>query len=979
MISGEELEASPRTPIRGLGKELQRRGWSLCALMVLFSLSGQPPANLNHLLGEPVEHGMWNRSDGGWDFSRTDSGTSTPSASTSMTTSSPTTTSTASHAKENLVHCFAYYKNKAHVNWLADSFGKKEVLSKAASRDIRKAMIDGGVDVSEVYSPPRLTERARLHGLQPGMAMDLATGWDFSNSPQQQEALRLLRVHKPALIMLCPPCGPFSTIRNLSNFKRDPEVTHKEVENGRVHLRFAMSLAKLQLKEGRGFVFEHPRGASSWKMPEVEAVLQRPDVLRVELDMCAFGLADSSGWLHKKPTVIATNVSEIASALAKRCTRDHPHMPLMGGKLTADAAKYTADFVDAILKGLRRHLRRQHYPVFGVADQWQWLGNELVCRHFAPRKQPVTPQQCDVFDLTKVNFSGHRATVKDYVGGASKVVQDTWTSTHATAPDCQLWTGATHFEVVPSILLPQPLQDYAEWLAKAVAHDLYQYQTDEAAFQAEYRQLFPSRRILEGRGERRVRIQDAAADAPINNDDHVRIQDAAADAPINNDDHGKELDGFLDELGGVGQLPDDQEDEALVGRELRDLQVRQDDNEKDDDELEEAAPELRRELYRIHRNLGHPDDQTFCRALRHAGVKVEIIKWVKRRFQCPICQRRKRPGTHRPAHLSRQLEFNSVVGIDLIFVQRYVIVNCLCWGTNYQLAAIVPNKESRHVARAILNGWYKYFGPPAMVVVDQGKEFASQVFSEAIGEWGTVVHFIDVRSPWQNSRTERAGASLKTVLTKVLDERTACSPEEFEQALDAAVWCRNQYFDRSGFSPMQRVFGKSMRTPYALLSDDAMDRDMVNHVHSDEMRRVQAVRNKALQAWAETQDEMAIQRAAATRTRTTDLKELASGDTVYVWRHTTDYVGWVGPGVVVTQTDNGRSLWISLRGYLIKASREQVRSATSEESLGAELVKVLSSELLEQLEGGQLRNFRDIREEGGPEEPMAVEEENLVD
>ena len=396
---------------------------------------------------------------------------------------------------------------------------------------------------------------------------------------------------------------------------------------------------------------------------------------------------------------------------------------------------------------------------------------------------------------------------------------------------------------------------------------------------------------------------------------------------------------------------------------------------EDSDNVVEPPPELRRELYRTHRNLGHPDDQTFCRALRHSGVKVDILKRVKKKFECPICQRRKKPGTHRPAHLSRQMEFNAVVGVDLVFVQRYVIVNCLCWGTGYQQAIIVETKESNNVAKAVLGGWHKFFGPPAMVVVDQGKEFASRTFSEAIGEWGTVVHFIDVRSPWQNSRTERAGASLKSVINKILDERTACSPEEFGLAVDAAVWCRNQYYDRSGFSPFQRVFGKSMRTPYALLSDDAMDRDMVNHVHSDATRQAQAVRNKALQAWAETQDEMAIHRAVSTRTRTTDLKELANGDTVYVWRHTVDYVGWVGPGVVVNQADNGRSLWVSLRGYLIKASREQVRSATNEESLGAELVKVLSSELLEKLENGELRNFRDIREEGGPEVVHPMEED----
>ena len=161
-----------------------------------------------------------------------------------------------------------------------------------------------------------------------------------------------------------------------------------------------------------------------------------------------------------------------------------------------------------------------------------------------------------------------------------------------------------------------------------------------------------------------------------------------------------------------------------------------------------------------------------------------------------------------------------MIGVDLVFYQKKILVNCLCWGTNYQMAMVVSSKNTEEVTRAVYQGWFKYFGPPHLMVVDQGTEFSSRHFTDTLGEWGTVIHFTDVRSPWQNSRTERAGASLKSVLGKILDEQVAITNEEFEQAVDAAVWCRNQYFDRSGFSPFQRVFGKSMRTPYALMSDD---------------------------------------------------------------------------------------------------------------------------------------------------------------
>ena len=114
-------------------------------------------------------------------------------------------------------------------------------------------------------------------------------------------------------------------------------------------------------------------------------------------------------------------------------------------------------------------------------------------------------------------------------------------------------------------------------------------------------------------------------------------------------------------------------DEEAVAHELREqpeLEV-----DKNDDEEVYVAPPLRRELYRVHRNLGHPDLNTFVRALKHAGVKSEILRWVRRSFRCPICEPRKKPDSHRPAHLTKAMGFNEVVGIDLMFSRKKILVN----------------------------------------------------------------------------------------------------------------------------------------------------------------------------------------------------------------------------------------------------------------------------------------------------------------
>ena len=116
------------------------------------------------------------------------------------------------------------------------------------------------------------------------------------------------------------------------------------------------------------------------------------------------------------------------------------------------------------------------------------------------------------------------------------------------------------------------------------------------------------------------------------------------------------------------------------------------------------------------------------------------------------------------------------------------------------------------------------------------------------------------------------------------------------------------------------------------------------------------------------QDKEAVQRASRARMRTTDVKPLHAGQWIYVFRDNPSYRGWVGPGVLIAEASGHGSWWVSLRGRLWKASREQLRPATPEEELGAELVLELSKEMLEKLaHPGQIA-YQDITREEVPNE-----------
>ena len=60
--------------------------------------------------------------------------------------------------------------------------------------------------------------------------------------------------------------------------------------------------------------------------------------------------------------------------------------------------------------------------------------------------------------------------------------------------------------------------------------------------------------------------------------------------------------------------------------------------EDEDDETETARPlpeREKRELFRQHRNLGHPLPTKLARALRHAGARREAIRFVLKELRCP--------------------------------------------------------------------------------------------------------------------------------------------------------------------------------------------------------------------------------------------------------------------------------------------------------------------------------------------------------
>ena len=248
--------------------------------------------------------------------------------------------------------------------------GAGEDVSIGLLANIAQEYIKFGKHVSEIFSPPRVTKVANKIGLRSGFALDLSVDdpedgkpWDFSTREKREKAEAKVLDEKPFLLIGCPPCRAFSVLFSSNISRMKPEQVKAIIKEGITHLLFCIRLYWIQLKAGRHFLHEHPWGAWSWKLPEVQELLNHASVKLGKGHMCVHGMTatDTKGTAPiLKATGWMTSSNFILQELAKQCTNngsasDHRHASLEQSR-AAGAAIYSDKLCYAILRGLRKQL-----------------------------------------------------------------------------------------------------------------------------------------------------------------------------------------------------------------------------------------------------------------------------------------------------------------------------------------------------------------------------------------------------------------------------------------------------------------------------------------------------------------------------------------------------------------------------------------------------------------------------------------------
>ena len=130
------------------------------------------------------------------------------------------------------------------------------------------------VDITEVFSPPRVVMQGMKIWLTAGSSMDLLTGWNFELKSDRDRAIRQIDEEKPMLVIGSPPCTYFSMLQELNKFNmRHDERWLARFNDNLIkaidHVKFCIKLYLRQMEAGRYWLHEHPWLAKSWQTPEM--------------------------------------------------------------------------------------------------------------------------------------------------------------------------------------------------------------------------------------------------------------------------------------------------------------------------------------------------------------------------------------------------------------------------------------------------------------------------------------------------------------------------------------------------------------------------------------------------------------------------------------------------------------------------------------------------------------------------------------
>ena len=138
--------------------------------------------------------------------------------------------------------------------------------------------------------------------------------------------------------------------------------------------------------------------------------------------------------------------------------------------------------------------------------------------------------------------------------------------------------------------------------------------------------------------------------------------------------------------------------------------------------------ELRKDIERTHRNLGHASADQLEKLFRDANVSDDAISALKH-FRCDACNRLKQPPSKRKVAVNHAQTFHDIVSMDVNFWKTTFkesprvkttlkVLNIVDAASGMHIAIQIANQTAETIWRAFATGWLGWAGSPRCLRVD---------------------------------------------------------------------------------------------------------------------------------------------------------------------------------------------------------------------------------------------------------------------
>ena len=314
---------------------------------------------------------------------------------------------------------------------------------------------------------------------------------------------------------------------------------------------------------------------------------------------------------------------------------------------------------------------------------------------------------------------------------------------------------------------------------------------------------------------------------------------------------------------------------------------------------------------KLHRQFAHPTPKTLIKIINNAGIKDKNLENEVDHVseKCITCIKYRKRFNRPVVCVPMANEFNEMLGIDLkIWGKQYFLV-IIDIATRFCAACVINNKVPSTIIKGIFLSWIATFGPPKKIISDNGGEFSNAEMNTFAEAFSIKLIHTAAESPWSNGTVERLNGVLGKLVLKILDD-IKC---DTDIALAWAVAARNAYYNNSGYSPNQLVFGFNPSMPNIYNSKPPG----LKKVSTSEMiAKMTEAKRVAMEAFVKFDSCEKLKRALSSNVRRTIIDDLNIGDEVYYKRDKSEE--WYGPAKVILI--EGKVITVKHGGVTVKVN-----------------------------------------------------------